>query len=677
MPEIIIENGPQKGQRITLDPPGPFVFGRDSSASVPIRDPMASRKHCRIELRNGSYILVDAGSANGTFLNGTRRARHELSKGDRIKIGETLLTFFPDRVDDELIGKVISGFEVLERIGQGGMGTVYKARQISLDRLVALKVLSRELAADRSFAEAFHREARAAGQVNHPAIVQVYDVDTVQVDGQEITFFAMEYMPGGSVEDLLNRQKKLTLVRALDITLDTARGICFAEKRGLVHRDIKPGNLMISESGMVKIGDLGIARRAEAGAKVSQEDGVSGSPHYISPEQARGEDLDSGADIYSLGVSLYHMLAGRPPFVGSNAKELVLKHLNEPPPDITKLRSGLPAEVVALVTRMMAKSRAERYPDAGELIDELERIVARLKSPPAQFRRRPSPRRVLMVAGTVALLLALGTFVGVAVHFSTQRFRQAQSELELVRGQIESALGDLESSLETDDLEDAREARQRLDELFEKRRILLPQLEDLVVRFTTARASLDRLEAAAQEEGRAREAQTALEKALERQPGDLATITDPDAFGAFVRPLEQVVKKYPGTLAAETALGKIDTLESARNALTKKLRRAREGFDALELKLKTLLGFDPPAFKSALDATRDYVAKHAGTPYEREARAKLETTRLAMIRHVTRILARLESASEKTRRDVIRQLQRVRLEVEGDALERIDEALGK
>ena len=342
MPEIIIENGPEKGRRVTLDGEGPFVFGRDSSAAIPVHDPMASRRHCRIERRmsekrKATFFLVDDTSANGTYLNGARQKEHALQRGDRIKIGETLFTFFPNRVNDPLIGKTISGFEVLERVGQGGMGTVYKARQLSLDRLVALKVLSKELASNQSFIEAFHREARAAGQINHPCIVQVYDVDTIQLDDQEITFFAMEFMPNGSVEDLLNKEKRLKQSVALSIVLETARGLEFAERHGMVHRDIKPGNLMLADGGIVKIGDLGIARRAESGSKVSQKDGVSGSPHYISPEQARGLDLDSGADIYSLGVSLYHMLAGRPPFLGTKPRELVLKHIHESVPDILSL----------------------------------------------------------------------------------------------------------------------------------------------------------------------------------------------------------------------------------------------------------------------------------------------------------------------------------------------------
>jgi hypothetical protein len=215
---IVIDSGPQKGRKFPLGVSQAHLCGRDKSCAIPLEDPMVSRQHFLIQrLNNGGFHLEDLGSINGTFINHVRiEKKHpiKLNHGDRITAGETALVYFDAASPEPLIGLSVSGFEVLERIGSGGMGTVYKARQKSLDRLVALKVLAQELADNRKFTELFHREARAAGQINHPSLVQVYDVDTVKTEAGEVTFYAMEFMAQGSLEDVLARESKIDADRA-------------------------------------------------------------------------------------------------------------------------------------------------------------------------------------------------------------------------------------------------------------------------------------------------------------------------------------------------------------------------------------------------------------------------------------------------------------------------------
>src|SRR2546422_223983 len=232
MPLILVENGPQKGRRVVLDTPGPFAIGRDAAAEICLPDPLMSRRHCAIEARGESYALKDLKSANGTFVNGERVAEQPLQLGDRIQAGETQLTFLADESADPLRGRALKGYQLLERVGRGGMGTVYKARQMSLERLVALKLLSPEMVEDPAFVARFLDEARSAARLNHPNIVMVYDIDETVIDERRVVYYSMEFMSGGSVEDLLNREGPLPPERALEIALATARGLLYAEQVG-------------------------------------------------------------------------------------------------------------------------------------------------------------------------------------------------------------------------------------------------------------------------------------------------------------------------------------------------------------------------------------------------------------------------------------------------------------
>ncbi|MCA8959016.1 MAG: protein kinase [Planctomycetes bacterium] len=404
MPKLYIENGVDRGKSYIIKKDEPFFAGRDKAAQVVISDEMASRRHFQIEHRDAKYYIRDLDSSNGTFLNGSLvRSVEVLAPNDRLQVGSTIITFQDDK-PHPLIGREISGYRILDRIGRGGMGTVYRALQTSLDRIVALKVLAPHLVKNTSFVNLFIREARAAGALSHPNIVQVYDVGV----HEDVYFFSMEYIPDGSVEDLLNRVGPIPLARALRMVQDAAQGLQYAEQIGIIHRDIKPGNLMIGAGGVVKIGDLGISRSTEGEAQASQKDGVSGSPHYIAPEQARGLDIDSRADIYSLGCSFYQMLSGSTPFRGTTPREVILKHLKEEPPSIADRVEGLPSDIATLVGRMMAKRVDERVSSASDLLGQLAPLVRKYQDSRAGATTS-GRRRVLRWVG---LLLAVAASLG-------------------------------------------------------------------------------------------------------------------------------------------------------------------------------------------------------------------------------------------------------------------------
>src|SRR5262245_8550403 len=246
------------------------------------------------------------------------------------------------------------------------MGTVFKAKQISLNRVIALKVLASKFAKDPKFVEKFVSEARAAGQLNHPNVVQVFDVG--QLGG--LHFFSMELMEGGCVQDLLSAapEGRLTWQEAMPLIIDSVRGLVFAEKRGIIHRDIKPDNLMLTSEQKVKIGDLGLATSAEG----EKEKGIFGTPHFIAPEQAQGKELTHAADLYALGGTFYRMVTGKTPFSGSTVKEILRAQINDPHQPIPELVPDFPPELAAIVDRLMAKKIENRYQSATKLLEDLE-----------------------------------------------------------------------------------------------------------------------------------------------------------------------------------------------------------------------------------------------------------------------------------------------------------------
>jgi serine/threonine-protein kinase len=267
---------------------------------------------------------------------------------------------------------VIPGYEILSRIGQGAMGSVYKARQISMDRIVAIKVLSSKYSRDKSFVDRFVREARAVARLNHENIIAGFDVG----ESGGVHYFVMEYVDGIPVSGILRKQGRLDERRCLEIGLQMSRALSHAHKNGIVHRDVKPENIMITTAGVAKLCDLGLAKQAKDDAGHTMDGMSVGTPNYISPEQARGEEkIDIRTDVYSLGASLYHMATGTTPFSGANAMVVMTKHVTEFPDPPKKRNPSLSEGFNSLVTKMMEKRREDRYQDPDQLVAEMERLL--------------------------------------------------------------------------------------------------------------------------------------------------------------------------------------------------------------------------------------------------------------------------------------------------------------
>lgn len=264
----------------------------------------------------------------------------------------------------QLAGTTFGDYQIEEMIGRGGMAVVYRARQISLDRLVALKVLPPESCRDREYVDRFLREARAVAHLNHPNITQVYDAGVAG----NLYFFVMEFVDGKNLGQIVKEQGRMNEKDALRCIQQAAAGLAFAHGKGIVHRDVKPENLMRTRDGVIKLGDLGLAKWKpnEYDHSLTVSGNTMGTPYYISPEQIRGlKDIDGRADVYSLGVTLYHLLAGRPPFHEGTAAEIMAQHLSDDLPSLEKANSHLSQPVIDLVGLMTEKRREDRISDMG------------------------------------------------------------------------------------------------------------------------------------------------------------------------------------------------------------------------------------------------------------------------------------------------------------------------
>src|SRR4051812_24877307 len=273
----------------------------------------------------------------------------------------------------DLVGKNLKDFFVLRRLGRGAMAVVYLAQQLSLGRQVALKVLNADLARDPNYVRRFDHEARSAAALVHGAIIQIYEVG--QHDG--VHYIAQEYVPGRNLGEVIRSSGSLSPQLALDIIRQVAAALAKASSEGIVHRDIKPENIMLARSGEVKVADFGLARvQGDGAVKLTQVGITMGTPLYMSPEQIEGRPLDSRSDIYSLGVTAYHMVAGEPPFTGDTPLAVAVQHLNNAPPPLASRRPDVPPRLATLIERMMAKKPAERFSDPAELLAELHAVAA-------------------------------------------------------------------------------------------------------------------------------------------------------------------------------------------------------------------------------------------------------------------------------------------------------------
>jgi len=294
-------------------------------------------------------------------------------------------------------------------VGRGGMAEVYRARDIRLDRIVAVKTLRADLARDPIFQARFGREAQSAASLNHPSIVAVYDTGEDMVTGVRVPYIVMEYVDGRTVRDLLQEGHRLLPERSLEIIDGVLRALDYSHQAGIVHRDIKPGNVMVTRNGDIKVMDFGIARAmSDAQATMTQTAQVIGTAQYLSPEQARGERVDARSDLYSAGCLLYELLTGRPPFTGDSPVAIAYQHVRENPVPPSRVDPDVPAWADAIVLKAMAKSPADRYQTAADMRADLQRAASGMpvSAPPTRLDNYPRTQRMgtgAMMAGTTQI----------------------------------------------------------------------------------------------------------------------------------------------------------------------------------------------------------------------------------------------------------------------------------
>jgi len=338
-----------------------------------------------------------------------------------------------------VVGTKIAGrYELLEVVGHGGMSSVYKAHDELLERNVALKILHEQYSSDEEFVERFKREARSVAQLQHPNIVTV--IDRGEEDGRQYIVF--EYIAGENLKEFVVRKGRLEGREALEIAVEIARALAFAHENGLVHRDVKPQNVLLNGDGRAKVTDFGIARSLDVETGMTQTGTVLGTSNYIAPEQASGQSVDAQTDVYSLGVVLYELLAGDVPFPGESFVAVALKHVHEPPPNLLDVRSDVPLRVAAAVDRALEKDPEQRFPSMDTFAAELETCLAELDREeggdgdvttivPALQRRRGRKRvsawpvllalaALLAIAGIVVGFLTLGSDNGGSSAASTR-----------------------------------------------------------------------------------------------------------------------------------------------------------------------------------------------------------------------------------------------------------------
>ncbi len=300
-------------------------------------------------------------------------------------------------------GNLIPGYELISEVGRGGMGVVYKARQLSMDRVVALKILTKKLQEDERFTARFLQEAKNVAKLNHENIIGAIDVG----EANGVHFFVMEFVDGISLGRTLRHGKRLSIAQGIDVAIQLSRALDHAWTHKIVHRDIKPDNIMLSKQGVSKLCDYGLALAAQ-GPSEEKSEMAEGTPYYISPEAALGrQDLDIRSDIYSLGATLFHLISGRRPYGGKDDREIMIKHVRAAPPDILKVLPQAPPGLSAVLKKMMAKSANERYQTPQQLVQDLLKV----KSGKDPVSKQARPASAKAARRRVWIPVALGVAV--------------------------------------------------------------------------------------------------------------------------------------------------------------------------------------------------------------------------------------------------------------------------
>ena len=335
-------------------------------------------------------LVLDMGLATSTEIEFCREQQKQSSDPNQRSLADLLVEHsfitvnqakrIRSQLEDRKNTSQIPGFQLLGRIGRGAMATVYKAKQLSLDREVAIKVLPRKMSENKEFVDRFYMEGKSAARLAHPNIVQAIDVGSTP---EGYHYFVMEYIEGKTLYDMMQPppvgdNHAFSEDEALDITAQICDALAHAHERGLIHRDVKPKNIILTPEGVAKLTDLGLARDQDDKEAAESEAGKAyGTPYYISPEQIRGEvDIDFRADIYSLGATMYHLVTGRPPFEAETPSAVMHKHLKQPlkPPD--HINTALSAGVGEIIEVAMAKKREDRYASTRDMLEDLRALRA-------------------------------------------------------------------------------------------------------------------------------------------------------------------------------------------------------------------------------------------------------------------------------------------------------------
>ncbi len=532
------------------------------------------------------------------------------------------------------VPRELGGFELLEKIGQGGMGSVFKARQKELGRVVALKILSPRLARSSDFVEGFLREARAAGRLSHPNIVAAIDVG----ESQGFYYFAMEHVEGETLAKLLARGGPLPEERALQIAADVARALDHAYQKGLIHRDIKPDNIMVTPDGRVRVMDFGLAKAIGPGMPAGSDDErFLGTPAYVAPEQIRSEpDIDCRADTFSLGVTLFQMLTGELPFTGANPMAIAAAVVAEPLPALRKLRPDVSSAAVRVVEKMTAKDAAHRYATPAEVVEALEAAAAAPRLPAARplaprvLAPRPRTSHAAAYATVAAILLVVGAIIAIAAGSRSRTGSSGQRPVDILPKvstlqRPATRHGPPDTSLRvTPDapMRDLIRAVERANKFEEQNprdlATLAVRLKAILDEFPPARrAGLppDGLELIGQTEAKLKGIEARIEKAMETEVQDRATSADALLGEGKINEAFALLDTFPNALRTPAAAARLDGLRAQWR------KRAIEHFDARDAEGKKLLA------DSQLDKAKAlYGAYAACTVPEVASRAK-ETLR--------------------------------------------------
>jgi serine/threonine protein kinase len=423
---------------VELPRSGMMVVGSSSEkAGLCLDGQGVAEVHCAIgRTKDGGYAIKDLGSEYGTIVNGARIFQARLKSGDEVLVGSVRLQVVPatgaapspatpptptpaakpkpkpaprpggaaQRERGSAPPPEIPGYRVQDRLGNGAMGEVYLAVQESLDREVALKMLSKKHEQDQAFVRSFQAEARSAAALNHPNIVTVHDVG----EHQGSHFLTMEYMDRGSLEERVTGEGALPWTLVLQALKDAASGLVYAESRGIVHRDIKPANLMQNHTGTTKIADLGLATSIHSEETGDGKQKIFGTPHFISPEQVKGEKADCRSDLYSLGSTAYRLLTGHTPFEGSSTREILRAKLKGGPAPIKGRAPDVPAGLVGIVERMMELEPQDRYPSASALLREIEVLRTASTNTPLPTKQDVDSHKIFKVLVGLIVLALVG-----------------------------------------------------------------------------------------------------------------------------------------------------------------------------------------------------------------------------------------------------------------------------